>query len=331
MQETLFREYCRQHHCDAATTEAAVQAVREFEEDTAAGGQTLAAVTQGHLADYLARLLRDGKITEGRLLALARYTYITHRNDLFIMLALTIEAPGILPALRERAHAILGDAAAEDIFRGLELPPAGSPLAAYPAVTAEILQRLQTHLPPETCREVLTGNLHRIPVEQFQEMARQFRARPDIDAFLEDRHVQLVHELEDHLRQGTLWYEQEITSEVLAFVRGNREIQSGVRHGGTIHVTKIPFAPQAYLHARDPAMQRYYACHCPLVRSSILTGEPAVSPLLCRCSAGYEKLIFDVVFGEPVEVEVLESALGGSTRCRFAIAIPERLQASCPK
>ena len=39
------------------------------------------------------------------------------------------------------------------------------------------------------------------------------------------------------------------------------------------------------------------------------------------CSDGYEKLRFDVIFGEPAEVELLESALEGATRCHFAIKI----------
>jgi len=70
-------------------------------------------------------------------------------------------------------------------------------------------------------------------------------------------------------------------------------------------------------------MKRYYMCHCPLARASILSGEPEISPTWCYCSGGYEKLKFDVIFGEPVEVEVLESALVGDPRCRFAVEIPE--------
>jgi hypothetical protein len=70
-------------------------------------------------------------------------------------------------------------------------------------------------------------------------------------------------------------------------------------------------------------MKRYYACHCPLVRASVLEGKPEISPTWCYCSGGFEKLLFDVIFDEQVEVEVLENALGGDLRCRFAIKIPE--------
>jgi hypothetical protein len=70
-------------------------------------------------------------------------------------------------------------------------------------------------------------------------------------------------------------------------------------------------------------MKRYYTCHCPLVRESIITGYPKIPRNWCYCSGGYGKLRYDVIFEEPVEVELLESVLDGDLRCRFAIKIPE--------
>jgi len=328
MQETLFREYCQQRKFDTATTEAAVAAVQDFEQYVTAVGATLETVTTGHLSDYLQQLVQTGTASEEQLLALARYNYVTRRNDLFIQLAHTIEAPGILPTLRERARQIIGETATDELFSGVDLPPEGSPLDSYPLVVAEILTRMEGTLPAETCRQVLTGNMHQIPDAQFEDMRERFQKSPDIDAFLADRHARLVQDLEEHMNQSKLWYEQEITHEVVDFVRGDPEIQSGVRDGDVIYVTKIPFAPQAYLDEDNPTMKRYDACHCPLARSSIISGRPKVSPLLCYCSAGYEKLAFDAIFGEPVKVDVLESVLGGSDRCRFAMTIPERFRRS---
>jgi hypothetical protein len=322
MQETLFREYCQERRFDPATTEAAVAAVRDFEQYTTAVGATLETVTTDHLSTYLQQLTQTGATSEERLLALTRYSYVAHRNDLFIQLALTIEAPGILPTLHARARQIIGETASDEIFSDMELPPAGSPLDSYPAVVAEILTRMEATLPADTCRQVLTGNMHQIPDAQFADMRERFQKSPDIDAFLADRHARLVQDLEDYMNQGRLWYEQEITPKVVDFVRDNPEIQSGVRDGDVIYVSKIPFTPQAYLDENNPTMKKYYACHCPLARSSIISGRPKVSSMLCYCSAGYEKLPFDVIFGEPVKVEVLESVLGGSDRCRFAITIP---------
>jgi len=45
--------------------------------------------------------------------------------------------------------------------------------------------------------------------------------------------------------------------------------------------------------------------------------------MFCYCSGGFEKVHFDVIFDEPVEVELLESVLKGDMRCRFANKIPQ--------
>jgi hypothetical protein len=328
MQETLFREYCRQRRFDVAATEAAVVAVRHFEDYATKARSTLETVTASHLSDYLKQLSQTGTVTEEGLLALARYFSVTRRNDLFVQLVHVMEAPGILPVLRARAGRIVGEETADEVFANVDLPREGSPVDAYPAVVQEILTKMEATLPAETCKQVLAGNMHEIPEASFAEMREQFQRNPDIDAFLTDRHARLVQDLEDHMNRGAMWYEQVITPEVLEFVRSNPEIQSGVREGNVIHVTKIPFDPQAYLRETDPTRKRFDACHCPLARTSIISGRPAVSPLFCYCSAGFEKLPFDVIFGEPVKVEVLESALGSSDRCRFAITIPERFRKS---
>jgi hypothetical protein len=306
------------------TTESAVAAIRHFEASTATVGATLETVTTGQLSDYLGQLSQAGLASEARLIALARYSWVTHRNDLFVQLVHVAEAPGILPTLRARARQIVGNEATDKVFDGIELPAEGAPIDAYPPVVEEIVRRMKATLPDETCKNVLAGNMHQIPEASFTEMKEQFEKNPDIDALLADRHARLVQDLEDHMKQGTLWYEQEITPAVLEYVRNNPEIQSGVRDGDIIHVAKIPFAPQAYLDEKDPTRKRYYACHCPLARTSIISGKPEDLSLFCYCSAGFEKLPFDVIFGEPVKVEVLESVLGGSNRCRFAITVPER-------
>lgn len=328
MQEQLFREYCQQRKFDGVTTETSVAAVRHFEAYVTTVGATLETVTTDHLSDYLQQLSQAGTAAEERLIALARYCYVTRRNDLFVQLVHVAEAPGILPVLRIRARQIIGEKAADKIFGDIDLPPEGSPIDAYPPVVEEIVRRMQETLPVETCKQVLAGNMHQIPEASFAEMKEEFEKNPDIDALLAGRHARLVQDLEDHMNQGKLWYEQAITPAVLEYVRNNPEIQSGVRDGDVIHVAKIPFDPQAYLDEKDPVKKRYDACHCPMARTSILSDKPAVSPLFCYCSAGYEKLPFDVIFGEPVKVEVLASALGGSDRCRFAITIPEAFRKS---
>jgi hypothetical protein len=208
-------------------------------------------------------------------------------------------------------------------FEGIKEPPLGSPPEAWPALTKRVVERLE-ELPPHVCRKALAGNLHRVPRSAFREQKELFAGSEGIDDFLVKLHQRSIAEIESFMKAGRLWYEQEITPEVLAFVRGNQEMLSGVRQGDRIYMTKIPYAPKDWLVEKDPVRRRYLACHCPLARESIIAGKDRVPGTWCYCSAGFEKLLFDNVFGEEVEAELLESVLAGDNRCRFAIMIPEK-------
>ena len=184
------------------------------------------------------------------------------------------------------------------------------------------MAKMAADLSSETCKEVLTWNYHKVPRAAFKEKKERFEQAASIDEYLKGEHTRLVQDLERSMKDGRLWYEQEITSEVLEFVRNNQEICTGVRHGDKIYVTKMPYMPKHYLKESDPIEKRYHACHCPLVRSAIREGTE-ISLMFCYCNGGYEKVHFDVIFDESIEVELLESVLKGDRRCRFANTIPK--------
>jgi hypothetical protein len=69
-------------------------------------------------------------------------------------------------------------------------------------------------------------------------------------------------------------------------------------------------------------MKRYFACHCPLAKDAILKEKCGISSNWCYCSAGFAKFPFEVVFGQPLEAELLESVLNGGSICRFSIKMP---------
>jgi hypothetical protein len=199
----------------------------------------------------------------------------------------------------------------------------GSPPDDYPKLTKMIVDKLEAELPTATCREVLTGNYHEIPAEAFKDKKERFDKAKSIDEYLKGEHKRLVKELTECMKKGRIWYEQQITREVVEFVKRNPEMANGTRRGDKIYVTKIPYAPSDYLKEKDPTLKRYYACHCPLARTAIRDGTPKIPAVFCYCSGGFEKFAFDTIFGQTTEVELLESALKGDPRCRFAITIPK--------
>lgn len=59
----------------------------------------------------------------------------------------------------------------------------------------------------------------------------------------------------------------------------------------------------------------YHACVC----SCIKRAEGPVPALWCECSVGYAEAMFRQVFGEGVQVTLLESAKSGADRCTFRV------------
>ena len=77
-----------------------------------------------------------------------------------------------------------------------------------------------------------------------------------------------------------------------------------------------------YLATTDPVLKRYYYCHCPWAREAIKAGNVHLTATFCNCSGGFHKKPFEAAFGQSLKVEVLESAIKGDMRCRFAIHLP---------
>jgi hypothetical protein len=321
VKENDFRAYLQGRNMTAAEVDFAVSAIKEFEEHLTQRCGSLEAAGLEALKEYLALLITEGRNSWDRLVAIARYCNMAKKNDYYRYFASILGARNVLPDIGKRVATTAGEETRRRVFQGVTLPPLGAPPENYPSCTKQILDRMEAHVPRETCRKILTWNYHHVPLTAFKEKKERFDQAASIDAYLKAEHQRLTGELERSMDEGRLWYEQEITPDVLEFVRDNQEICTGVRRGDTIHVTKIPYAPKQYLQAKDPVLKRYYACHCPLVRSAIRDGVQ-ISPTFCYCSGGYEKLHFDVIFEESIDVELLDSALNGDVRCRFANKIP---------
>jgi hypothetical protein len=321
--EKEYRERCAARGLDSAAIERAVAAVERLEAEFGSGGGTPSVLmaVERHVAD----LVRRGEASEELLMAFARYFAVAGDQAIAIRLLAYLSPIGILPAMADRLEKLEGAAVRERVMAGVAVPPVGAPPEAYPAGTAAFVAALERELGRVRAARVLRWNVHGIPAAAHASEREAFLASPSVEAWLEGFHARMVAELERHAADGTLWFEQRITPRVVEFVRDNPEILGATREGDTLYATKIPYDPDRWLTTIDPLEKRRLACHCPLAASMIVAGGAGVDPLWCACSAGYEKFLFDVVFAEDTEVEVLESVLAGKGRCRFAVKIPESI------
>ena len=311
MDEELLRGYYAKRGFDSEETDKAVQAVSKYERSNIED-----------IKRYVAILVEKKENTADELLALARYFYITGNNEAYIYFTSIFGGDGVMDNIRSRIAEFAGKEVSDEIFEDIEHPVLGAPPEEMTAMTACFMEKLKSRIGPERYKKMLAGNNHGIPEKSLAEEKKLYKEADSLDRYLKEKHKRSVDELQRYCDTKKIWYEQIITQEVVDYVRSDQEILSAVREGDKLYVTKIPYDPANYLREKDPLKKRYYACHCPFVRGSVLSGKK-VDPDWCYCSAGFEKFLFDVIFDADLEVEVLESVLLGYDRCRYSIKIPK--------
>ncbi|MHA2328995.1 MAG: GyrI-like domain-containing protein [Candidatus Hodarchaeales archaeon] len=93
-----------------------------------------------------------------------------------------------------------------------------------------------------------------------------------------------------------------------------------------IYASKIPYFyfrqdREAYDNAKTPAEIRATYCFCTLIRN--YKGDTGIDPIFCYRAAGWEKQLWERVFGKKVvKGEILKSVLSGDEYCQFALHFP---------
>jgi hypothetical protein len=181
------------------------------------------------------------------------------------------------------------------------------------AWTCRALECLEEFADLKTRQEILAGCHCSYPVEDLLNVKMAYRVTEDLDQAL----AALQEKFVKFLREG-LELEGELVESILERGWG----LAGVREGKTIIATKIPKSAyiRDYFKEEDPLKRRRLYCHCPRVREE-LGSEPGLPLEYCYCGAGYYQGIWEEILGQPVEVEVLESVLGGDEVCTIAVHI----------
>lgn len=267
-------------------------------------------------------LIAEGQNSEANFIALARYGLFTRSNPVFVAFLELLDGGEAQQNLYQRVAERFGEPLRDEVFAGIGVAPYGLPTAEKPATMHPVVERLEQAVGAEACRALLGESLRDLPDSLYASERETYLASKDVDEYLARRKEKFVAQLEACQQQGVLFFAQEITPEVLDYVRSEPEMGGGVRSGNVVYETKIPFMTREFLAETDPVMKRYHYCHCPWSREAIKNGGK-VTPMFCNCSAGYHKKPWEAALGQKVQVEVLESVLQGDMRCRFAIHLPE--------
>jgi hypothetical protein len=324
LDEEGFRSYCQGSKLNKKTIQTHIQTVKEFENflRTECQNRSIANATSANFHYFVKHLIVENRNTWDNMLPLARYARFINNKKIIVAVLELLDGSDVLENLLNTIKHTLGNTKHKTVFRGIKMPPLGTLPKGRPKMTKKFMDNLEAEVGIVKCREILSSGPHAEPKEQFLSERKKFLESEGIDDFLRKRHEEYVEELENHMKEKTLYFTQEITKEVLDYVRETPTCQVGVRDGDIIYVTKIPYMAKKYLLEKDPQKKRYYGCHCGWVREAIKS-DTKISPNFCYCSAGFEKRVWDVIFGQDVKADVLQTVLGGDPICKFAIHIPK--------
>lgn len=267
-------------------------------------------------------MIEAGLNTHENYLALARFGLFLGNREIYRAALDMIDGEEAIPNLYIRLGETLGTKKRNGIFAGLILPPLGSPPLEKAVFTSRVMQRLDEQVSPDQYRPVLAAGLRDLQDDWYRAETVKFRESPNLDVFLLNRGEDLLNRLQSYMEQDKMFFGQEITPEVLQFLSENQAITSGWRQGNTVYEVKIPYLTNAYLNADNNRRKRYFCCHCPWVRESILRDDLPISSDFCLCSAAFVKKPWEMFLGIPLKAEVMETALQGDLLCKFAIHLP---------
>lgn len=265
-------------------------------------------------------LITEGQNSTENFITLARYGLFIRNNVIYVAFLEVLDGGEAQENLYKRVAERYGEALRDEVFAGIGLAPYGLPTPEKPLTMHPVVERLEKAIGSAACRDLLADSLRDLPDYAWERDVYQSCA--NVDEYLVKKKQKFIEQMETCQREGRLFFAQEVTADVLAYIRSQPEMGGGVRVGDIVYETKIPFLTKQYLAETDPLLKRYYYCHCPWAREAVKSGQK-VAPIFCNCSAGFHKKPWEGALGQKVEVEVLESVLQGSDFCRFAIHLPK--------
>jgi hypothetical protein len=189
------------------------------------------------------------------------------------------------------------------------------------------MERFDKIIDGHTAKKILSKVRHGLKPSQSAWARDKFLKIGNLDNFIKQSLDESIANFEKLYVEKKDFYGDTITKEVLDFLKSSPSTLIGVREGNRLHFTAFPAQMDKYLNTTDPRMKRYYACHCPFAKESILA-EKTVSSTLCYCSFGHIKNFWEAVFDRELDGEIVTSALRGDIKCTYYIYIPDDIMAS---
>ena len=300
-------------------------AIAHMFEDFLTGSGHLDSPSPEDLLAFSTWMIEEKLNTYNNYVGLAFYGRFRGRMDTRNAVVALLDGAEAMDNLYKKVGDSLGNEQREAIFAEIEIPPFGTPNAQKPKITQVVMERLEHTVGTEKTIALLKDCLRDLKKTWYSASRKKYLKSKDFDEFLKKKGDDFIAQLTKIKEEDTDFFGQKINDDVIQFVESHPEIRQGIRDGNVLYETKIPYMTIDFLAETDENMKRYHYCHCQWARESLVQDDVQVPPIFCNCSAGFHKKYWEVVLDQPLKAEVLETVLGGGSRCKFAIHLPEGL------
>jgi len=229
----------------------------------------------------------------------------------------------IIETLKQEVIRKAGARIWETLINGINIPDENNECKYGCSNMFELMNRFDELIDEETGKSILTNVRHGLKRSQFISERERFKQYNNIDKFIKADYENEVKRFEKLCENKEDFYGQPITKDVLDFVINQPGMLATIRKDNELHITAFPSEMVKYLNETDERKKRYYACHCPFAKESILSDNGVVSKTICNCSLGHCKVRWDTIFDRDLDGKVLQSVLDGDLLCKYVIYLPD--------
>ena len=232
----------------------------------------------------------------------------------------------IIPTLRQEICDKLGIDAWSHLIDGIDVPHHETEKTLGCRNMRVIIERLEKLADNETVKSILMRVRHGFGYTPLIGVSQEFiDCGCNLDAYLSRCKENFMNELIRHNTEGTTYWGDLVTDEVLAYFFTTEGALAPVRKGSELHIARHPYDMNSYFNETDERRKRFHYCHCLFARTSILSDEGTVSRTMCYCSLGLILKSWEETLGVRLDGEVVKSVLGGDDICKFIIYLPDEV------
>lgn len=314
-----FTQYLKDNEFTENHIDNAIMVIKQFHNYLKSVERDITNPNHEDFYNFATRLIDVDLNTYDNFITLLYFGRFMQSDDIIVAAMETLDGWEMFPNLSSQILEQFGQECHDTIFKGSQLPPPGTHPKLKPNYTRLFITRIVNELGRDKSVDFFKQGLRDPYPSSYVRGREKYLETKDINEVLKFKHQQLVDVLKKHLEEGSLFFTQRVTPQVIEFVEQDQSISAGIREGNTIRMKKIPYMTEDALNATDPHEQAYFTCHNPMFREALLYDKKPVDPSFCNCSGGFMKNYWEAVLEREVDVELMDSPLLGGRFCEFTI------------